>query len=129
MSIIQHRELSCGSLGSLGCRSVGCPGPALWLPHSFLHCSFPLPCPSSPSKLFPFLHQGRSFGRCGCRPAGEGCGRACFLFSRLLQSSLCHFQGHQGWCPVIDLSRLNRSVDVSHFHMETSQSALQSLHL
>ena len=28
---------------------------------------------------------------------------------------------------VIDLSRLNRSVDVSHFHMETSQSVLQSL--
>ena len=32
-----------------------------------------------------------------------------------------------GWRPVIDLSRLNCSVDVSHFHMETSQSVLQSL--
>ena len=29
--------------------------------------------------------------------------------------------------PVIDLSRLNRSVLVSHFHMETAQSVLQSL--
>ena len=42
----------------------------------------------------PFLHQGHSFGLCGCRPAGEGCGRACSLFSSLLQSSLCHSQGH-----------------------------------
>ena len=33
-----------------------------------------------------------------------------------------------GWQPVIDLSRLNRSVRVSHFHMETQQSVLQSLH-
>ena len=32
-----------------------------------------------------------------------------------------------GWLPVIDLSRLNRSVRVSHFHMETQQSVLQSL--
>ena len=32
-----------------------------------------------------------------------------------------------GWRPVIDLSRLNRSVRVSHFHMETQQSVLQSL--
>ena len=31
-----------------------------------------------------------------------------------------------GWRPVIDLSRLNRSVRVSHFHMETQQSVLQS---
>ena len=32
-----------------------------------------------------------------------------------------------GWRPVIDLSRLNSWVDVSHFHMETTQSVLQSL--
>ena len=32
-----------------------------------------------------------------------------------------------GWRPVIDLSRLNRSVLVSHFHMETVQSVLHSL--
>ena len=32
-----------------------------------------------------------------------------------------------GWRPVIDLSRLNWSVRVSHFHMETQQSVLQSL--
>ena len=32
-----------------------------------------------------------------------------------------------GWRPVIDLSRLNGWVDVSHFHMETAQSVLQSL--
>ena len=34
-----------------------------------------------------------------------------------------------GWRPVIDLLRLNSWVDVSHFHMETTQSVLQSLHL
>ena len=32
-----------------------------------------------------------------------------------------------GWRPVIDLSRLNGWVDVSHFHMETAQTVLQSL--
>ena len=32
-----------------------------------------------------------------------------------------------GWCPVIDLSRLKGFVDVSHFHMETTQTVLQSL--
>ena len=32
-----------------------------------------------------------------------------------------------GWRPVIDLSRLNCSVLVSHFHMETAQLVLQSL--
>ena len=30
---------------------------------------------------------------------------------------------------MIDLSRLNRYVDVSHFHMETAHSVLQSLRL
>ena len=34
-----------------------------------------------------------------------------------------------GWRPVIYLSRLNGFVDVSHFHMETTQSVLQSLRL
>ena len=33
-----------------------------------------------------------------------------------------------GWRPEIDLSHLNRSVLVSHFHMETQQTVLQSLH-
>ena len=32
-----------------------------------------------------------------------------------------------GWRPVIDLSRLNGFVDVSHFHMETTPSVLQPL--
>ena len=32
-----------------------------------------------------------------------------------------------GWLPVIDLSRFNGFVDVSHFHMETTQSVFQSL--
>ena len=32
-----------------------------------------------------------------------------------------------GWRPVIDLSRLNHSVCVSHFHMEIQQLVLQSL--
>ena len=32
-----------------------------------------------------------------------------------------------GWHPVIDLSRLNGWVDVSHFRMESAQSVLQSL--
>ena len=32
-----------------------------------------------------------------------------------------------GWRPVIDLSRLNSFMDVSHFHMETTQSVFWSL--
>ena len=32
-----------------------------------------------------------------------------------------------GWCTEIDLSRLNGWVDVSHFHIETAQTVLQSL--
>ena len=32
-----------------------------------------------------------------------------------------------GWRLVFDLSRLNDSVDVAHFHMETTQTVLQSL--
>ena len=32
-----------------------------------------------------------------------------------------------GWRPVIDLSRLNGFVDVSHFHMKTTQTVLHSL--
>ena len=32
-----------------------------------------------------------------------------------------------GWRPAIDLSRFNRSVAVSHFHIKTAQSVLQSL--
>ena len=42
----------------------------------------------------------------------------------------CLFVSHKvtgGWRPVIDLSRLNRSVLVPHFQMETAQSVLQSL--
>ena len=34
-----------------------------------------------------------------------------------------------GWRSMIDLSRLNSWVDASHFHMETTQSVLQSLRL
>ena len=33
----------------------------------------------------------------------------------------------ESWCPVIDLSTLNRFVDVSHFQMETIQSVLLSV--
>ena len=34
-----------------------------------------------------------------------------------------------GWRPIIDLSALNQLVQVSKFHMETSQSVLQSVRL
>ena len=34
-----------------------------------------------------------------------------------------------GWRPVIDLSRFNGWVDVSHFHMETTQTVFQSLRM
>ena len=64
---------------------------------------------------------------CGGRSAGEGSSRASsFLpgyYSRLFVTP----KVTGGWRPLIDHSRLYRSVLVSHFHTETAQSVLQSL--
>ena len=46
---------------------------------------------------------------------------------RLLQPSVFGVKTSGSWRPVIDLSTLNRSVDVSHFRMETIQSVLLSV--
>ena len=66
-------------------------------------------------------------------------GVSSFLFSRRLAFQGCHRTGIPrtrlfvtlkvtgGWRPVIDLSRLSHFVQLSHFHMETAQSVLQSL--
>ena len=77
--------------------------------------------------LQPHLHQG------GCSGGGhlglncQGCCGACSTpFSRLLQPSVV-WKTSGSWRPVIDLSHLNRFVDVSPFQMETIQSVLLSV--
>ena len=73
------------------------------------------------------FHLGVGSCCCGSRRAGKGGHRTGSLFPRLLQPSFVTPKVTGGWRPVIDLSRLNHWVNVSHFHMETAQSVLQPL--
>ena len=75
---------------------MGCRSPEVQLPSSF-------PCPPisfsdsySSSQLFSQLHQGDCVGRCGCRSPRERSSRASSFRFGLLQSPLCHPQGHLG---------------------------------
>ena len=130
MSFVRNRGVSrepLGGLGFLGCRPLGSGSPLVRLPPA-------VPCPSSSvsgsnssPQLFPQLHLGDSFDSCGCRSPCEGGSRASPLRSGVLQLPPCHPKVTGGWQPVIDLSRLDRSVLVSSFHMETAASVLQSL--
>ena len=130
MSFARDRRLSgssLGGLGVLGCQPVGCGGPPVRLPGTVSVDSSSFRCSHSASQLLPVFHQGVIFDRCGSRSAREGGHRTGSSFSRLLQLLFVTSKVTGGWRPVIDLSRLNRSVRVSHFHMETQQSVLQSL--
>ena len=84
----------------------------------------PVPMPS----YKPFSHQR------GCARGGhprlncQGCsGASSTSICGLLQPSVCRWKTSGSWRPVIDLSHLNRFVDVSHFQMETIQSVLLSV--
>ena len=129
MSFVRHWGLSCeslGGLGVLGSRSVGRGGLAVRLPDSFSCSSISLPCSDTPTELFPFVYPGscsdmvvdmRVKGAIEPAPSSPG------YYSRLFVTP----KVTGGWRPVIDFSRLNRPVLVSHFHMGTGQSVLQSL--
>ena len=45
-----------------------------------------------------------------CRFTEQGCHRTIVLGAWLLQPFIHHSEGHGGWWPVIDLSRLNRFI-------------------
>ena len=95
----------------------------------------PYPFPQPPSTVcgaHPYAILQSLVHQRGCAWGGhpgsdcQGCGGACSAsLSRLLQPSVCGVENLG--CPVIDLSTLNRFVDVLHFRMETIQSVLLSV--
>ena len=75
--------------------------------------------------LQPHLHQGGCSGGVHLRLNCQGCCGACSTpFSSRL---FVVWKTSGSWRPVIDLSHLNRFVDVSPFQMETIQSVLLSV--
>ena len=116
-----------GGFGILGCRTLSCPNSQGRVPTTFCLPSSSVANADSPSELLPHFRQGvRSF--CFCeRLADEGCHRTGILGTRFLQPLFVTPKVTGGWRPVIDLSRLNRFVRLSHFRMETSLSVLHSL--
>ena len=109
-------------VGVLGCRQLGYGGSTVRLPCSFSGDSPSFQCPHSPSQLLPVFHQGLALsaavadlhakGAIAPAPPSPG------FYSRLFVTP----KVTRGWQPVIDLSRLNRSVRVPNFHMEVLQS-------
>ena len=78
--------------------------------------------------LQPHLYQGSCSGGGHLRLTCQGyCGACSTPFSRLLQPSVCSVDDLGSWRPVIDLSHLNRFVDVSPFQMVTIQFVLLSV--
>ena len=124
MSFVHHRGVSgepLGGLGFLGCGLFGRGSPVVQLPSVVpCHPSF-VSSSHSTSQLFSHFHQGDSLVSCGSQSPCEGGSRASPLGSWILQSPLCYNpKVTGGWRLVIDLSRLNCSVLVSSFHMETA---------
>ena len=125
MSFARNRGVSRGTLGGLGLlggRPVG-RGGSYGFPS--VSSRFSLSGSDTPSELFPIVHPGnrvavvdlQAKGAIEPAPSTQG------YYSRLFVTP----KVNGGWRLVIDLSCLNRSVLVSHFHMETAQSVLQSL--
>ena len=83
-------------VGVLGCRPLGCGGPAVRLPCSFPGDSLSFQCPHSPSQLLPVFHQGIGSECCGSGSSRERGNRTCSSFSRLLQLPVCYPQSHRG---------------------------------
>ena len=116
-----------GGSVSRGVPSLGCGGPAVRVPGPFSVASSSFGCSHSSSQLLPSSIWGVALtaamadlcekGAIELAPLSPG------YYSRLFVTP----KVTGGWRPVIDLSHLNRSVRVSHFHMETQQSVLQSL--
>ena len=103
---------------------MGGGGAAVWVLHPFPQLTSTVPDSCLYAFLQPLLHQR------GCARGGhprlncQGCsGASSNSISGLLQPSVCCVEDLR----VIDLSHLNRFVDVSHFQMETIQSVLLSV--
>ena len=118
---VSSRALEC--LGVVRSRCLGSPGLALRVsgPFTFaapsLFCSAPLPSYSPNSIRGLALSDSVEKAAIEIAPPFPG------FYSRLFVTP----KVTGGWRPVIDLSCLNGWVDVSHFHMETAQTVLQSL--
>ena len=116
MSLVRQGEgVSSGTLGVVGLRSLGGSGSPLRVSGPLSFTTPSLTCSAPSAELQPQFHPRAGSYCCGRGSSGGGGHRACTSFPGLLQPSLC------------DLSRLNSWVDVSRFHMETTQSVLQSL--
>ena len=131
MSLVsQGRGVSSGildGLGVVGSRCLGSTGPALRVSDSFLFAailsSVPLPFPSYSPNSIRGLALSDAVSVLLEKEAIEIALPFPGFYSRLFVTP----KVTGGWRPVIDLSRLNGWVDVSHFHMETAQTVLQSL--
>ena len=99
MSFARDRGLFWSTLegvGVLGCRPLGCGGPAVRLPRSLPGSSPSFQCAHSPSQLLPVFHQGIGSECCGGGSFRERGNRTCSSFSRLLQPPVCYPQSHRG---------------------------------
>ena len=104
---------------------MGCGGPQVWDPFLVapVLSNVPIPIPSySPSSirglaLNAVVADLSAKGAIEPAPPSPGYYSCLFVTPKVTG----------GWRPVIDLSHLNCSVLVSHFHIETQQTVLQSL--
>ena len=108
-----------------GCGALGCRGAEGGLLSALPQRSSSFQCSHPNAFLQPHLHQGGCSGRGHLRLNCQGCCGACStpFYSRLFVV----WKTSGSWRPVIDLSHLNRFVDVSPFQMETIQSVLLSV--
>ena len=75
---------------------MGCRGPTVRLPCSFLCPPITLSGSDTPSHLFSQLHQRDCVGCCSSRSPRERSSRTSSFGSGLLQPPICHPQGHRG---------------------------------
>ena len=112
----------------MGSRCLGSTGPALRVSGPFPFAAPFLLCSAPPSQLQPKFHPRLALSDAVSalveKEAIEIVPPSPGFYSRLLVTP----KVSGGWRPVIDLSRLSGWVELSHFHMETAQSVLQSLH-
>ena len=122
---VSRGALEC--LGVVGSQCLGIPGPALQVLGPFPFAAPSLLCPTPLPSYSPNSIRGLALSDAvsalvekkaiEIAPPSPGFYSCLFVTSKVTG----------GWRPVIDLSRLNGWVDVSHIHMETAQTVLQSL--
>ena len=79
--------------------------------------------------LFPVFHQGKSLGEGVPKSPPQTSHRTGSSETPGFYSHLFVVQKDSGaWRPIIDLSTLNTYIASQHFHMETPQSVLRSIH-